>query len=304
MKIKVYFRIVFLVQVAMLVSCSKPEGNKVDIVNVTPTLDEVSGIWISADTLAIEPSIRNFRGTALLNRDMTSLSWFVSAPYSGGHHTGVMKVNGQTPEASLFRWQPCQALRKGKLDGLEIESSTRMMVENDAIMWTVQIKNTEDINKDVSIDLDMIAYISQYKKGDWKWWYPYTDWDGNRSEARNQSIEDMRKHITEDVPVESKTWPDDEKVLNSPHYPAMKEENTIFIEDKQTPAISAFSIISEPDALTAMNSGGKASWNVNIKPGESKVIKYLRKHPDTKSLLGVNNCSHFCSQSVFTWSND
>src|SRR6188508_2650932 len=65
--------------------------------SIIPTLEQASGKWVAADTTAMEPSIRNFRGQALVNRDMTSISWFASAPYSGGYHTGVMKINGEVP---------------------------------------------------------------------------------------------------------------------------------------------------------------------------------------------------------------
>ena len=110
---------ILLIAVVILSSCENKLHTDVNMNYSIPSLDDVSGIWVSADTMAMEPSIRNFRGQALLNRDMTSISWFVSAPYSGGHHTGTLKVNGKTPRASHFRWQPYQALRKGKLDDLD-----------------------------------------------------------------------------------------------------------------------------------------------------------------------------------------
>lgn len=277
----------------LLSNCKKQPAVGTDTNGFIPSLDEVSGIWISADTLAIEPSIRNFRGTALLNRDMTSISWFVSAPYSGGHHTGTLKINGKTPKASLFRWQPYQALRRGTFDGLDIESSTRMMVENDAIMWTVEIKNAEGVNKDFTVDLDIIAFISQYNEGDWKWWYPYPDWEGKRSEGRNQAIEDMRKHITEDCSNDSLIWPSDESVLNSVHYQSSRKNNTLYIQDKNTPAVSAFSLATIPDTLVVMNSGGRATWNFNLAPGESKQIKYF---------LAYGNSVNTIEKRVSNWS--
>lgn len=271
----------------ILSSCHRGEKSK-DVVAFIPSLSEVSGIWMSTDTMAIEPSIRNFRGQALLNRDMTSVSWFVSAPYSGGHHTGTLKINGETPEASLFRWYPYQALRKGTHDGLDIESATRMLVEQDAIMWEVSITNSENNTKSIAIDLDMIGYISQYKEGDWKWWYPFPDWEGNRSEGRDQAIDDMRAHITEDMPGSTTNWPDDEEILNSAHYQSNIEKQTIYIQDKNTPAITAFSVLTQPDSLTAMNCGGTATWKIDLAPGESKVIKYFLTYGDNLASIKTN----------------
>lgn len=253
-----------------------------------PSLDEVSGIWMSSDTLAIEPSLRNFQGQALLNRDMTSISWFVSAPFSGGHHTGTLKINGKTPLASHFRWQPYQALRKTTIDGLEVESATRMMVEDKAIMWVVQIKNKETTNKEIAVELDMIGNISYYGDGDWKWWYPYPDWNGTRSENRNQAIEDMRKNIGRQAHDSVITWPSDADVLKSEHYRALGDKNAIFIHDKNTPAVSAFSLVSQPNELAVFNSGGTASWQINLKPGETKSIKYFMAYSDNLNILKEN----------------
>ncbi|WP_142190069.1 hypothetical protein [Arenibacter algicola] len=219
---------------------------------------------------------------------MTSVSWFVSAPYSGGHHTGSLKINGETPEASLFRWYPYQALRKGNFNGLDVESATRMLVEQDAIMWEITLTNTKDTVISSEVDLDMIGYISQYKEGDWKWWYPMPDWNGNRSESRDQKIEDMRKQIINDSLGADIRWPSDKEVLKSEHYRANAENNTIYINDKNTPAVSAFSLVTKPDKLKAMNSGGTASWNFELAPGESKVIKYFLAYGDDAKTIEKN----------------
>ena len=55
-----------------LISCTMDRQRSAE--DSIPSLDEIAGVWVSADTVDMEPSIRNFRGQALLNRDMTSLS--------------------------------------------------------------------------------------------------------------------------------------------------------------------------------------------------------------------------------------
>jgi len=57
----------------------------------------LSGKWVSTDTIDMEPSIRNFQGQASVNRDLTSISWLAATPFSGGYHSGTMRVNGKTP---------------------------------------------------------------------------------------------------------------------------------------------------------------------------------------------------------------
>ena len=104
--------IMYLAVIVMLATTAcRQVAVKSDPSSFVPSIEDVSGDWVSADTIAMEPSLRNFRGQAVLNRDVTSVSWFASAPYSGGYHTGVMKINGQVPMVNAFRWQPWQALR-------------------------------------------------------------------------------------------------------------------------------------------------------------------------------------------------
>src|ERR1700761_5243523 len=117
------------------------QSSRKNIYANVPSLDEVSGIWMNADTLSMTPSVRNFRGNALLNKDMTSLSWFVSAPFSGGYHTGIIRVNGEAPHAQLYRWQPWQALRKVAEATYKMSSAIRMVPDHDAMMWEVTISN-------------------------------------------------------------------------------------------------------------------------------------------------------------------
>src|SRR5690606_13093637 len=116
----IFYLILLKIFVTSCTNTSESSKSKANILHNIPSIEEVSGIWVAADTTAMEPSIRNFRGQALVNRDMTSVSWFASAPFSGGYHTGVMKINGVVPLVSMFRWQPYQALRKSELDNWEI----------------------------------------------------------------------------------------------------------------------------------------------------------------------------------------
>lgn len=278
-----------------LTSCKNNSNYQENIYKCIPSLEDLSGIWVSDDTADMEPSIRNFRGQALVNRDLTSISWFVSAPYSGGYHTGTIRVNGQTPKVSTFRWQPYQALRKGSSDSLDIQSSTRMLFEKDAVMWTVEIKNNTSKVKNVKVDIDMIGFISKYG-GDWQWWYPYPKMEGTVTK-RDEVVENIRKHLGESVnetegyqwelidgkPALVKAilkWPSDEEILGCIKYNANLDKNVIYVHDTETSAITAFSIVTKPDSIRAKNSGGTASWSWKLAPGETQTIKYLMAYGD------------------------
>ena len=283
-----------------LMACENNPKSSNNIYNNIPSLEELSAQWVSADTAAMEPSIRNFHGQALVNRDLTSISWFASAPYSGGYHTGVMKINGKVPMASEFRWQPYQALRKGTVNNWKVLSSTRMLFEKNAVMWQVEIKNTDSVAKDLNIDLDLIGFISKYQ-GDWQWWYPYPKMEGETT-IRDEETENIRKHIGTGItekegfdyklidgkptPVKTTmTWPSDNEILSCDKYHTSDEENSIFIFDTETQAISAFSLLTKPDNLKIKNSGATANWNTKVKSGETIIVKYIMSYGDDKSKI-------------------
>ena len=285
-----------------IVSCDY-RSNTEELYKNVPTLEELSGIWVSVDTVDMEPSVRNFRGQALVNRDLTSISWFASAPYSGGYHTGTMKLNGKVPKVSKFRWQPYQALRQGSLDNWTIQSSTRMLFQKDAIMWKVEITNSEEVSRDLNIESDLIGFISKYQ-GDWQWWYPYPKLNG-RTTIRDEETENIREYIGTEInskegfdyklidgkPTPVKTimeWPTDEEILNSSKYTAKYENNILFIHDTETEAVTAFSIIEQPDSVSVKNSGATVTWQLNLKPNETTTIRYLMSFGDDKSEIESN----------------
>lgn len=296
------FFFLLIISSLVITACNDKNETK-DIYSNIPSLEELSGIWVSSDTAAMEPSIRNFRGVALLNRDMTSLSWFVSAPYSGGYHTGTMQINGKTPMVEEFRWQPYQALRKGTLDRLSIKSSTRMLFNKDAIMWQVDITNNDDKTQNVIIKQDFIGFISKYG-GDWQWWYPYPKMNG-KTTIRDQEVENVRKHIGTGIYEEPgidyfmingrstprdtiMRWPMDKQILACTKYNAEKENNILIVRDTETDAVTAFKIATAADSISVSNSGGTAYWNNEIAPGETKTIKFIMAYGDDKEKVEAN----------------
>ncbi len=283
----------FLISLTALFSCNM--NQRENIQNSIPALDEVSGVWVSADTADMEPSIRNFRGTALLNRDMTSVSWFVSAPYSGGYHTGILKIGGHTPKASMFRWLPHQAIRKGAMDGWKLFSTVKMVPDTDAILWQVNIVNDSSVARELDLTLDLIGFISKYG-GDWQWWYPYPKLDGATT-IRDEEVENVRKHLGSELNYSQEKvvelidgkptptdkvarWPSDREILASEKYRAELDGQKVLIFDSETDAVSGFSLVQAPDTWEVKRSGATASWKKTMAPGESFTISYLLSYGD------------------------
>ena len=291
---------IFLFSIVFILSASscKTSNNSDSIYNNIPPLEEVSGVWVSMDTVDIEPSVRNFRSQALLNRDMSSLSWFVGAPYSGGYHSGSFRINGKTPIATEFRWLPYEALRKTKTkQGFELLSSVRMPVERNSIMWQIDVSNAAKETQNYQIDVDLIGFISKYS-GNWQWWYPYPKLKGQTTK-RDDEVELVRKYIGQDItsietmvtefedakPVSKKaiaTWPSDEKILNSNKYSAEIEENTILISDTETNAIIGFTVLNKNAKITKYNSGATLHLNGELGVNKSMQIKYVMAYGDNK----------------------
>lgn len=303
MNFRIYKYFLLAFSLIAIAACNKKPNAKNIYTNI-PSLETLSGEWVSIDTIDMEPSIRNFRGQALVNRDLTSISWFASAPYSGGYHTGVLKLNGKVPKVSKFRWQPYQAIRNGEQNNWSIQSYTRMLFEKDAVLWKVEITNTDMVEKDLTIDLDLIGFISKYEEEDWQWWYPYPKLEG-KTTIRDEETENIRKHIGTGIyekegfdyklidgkptPVKTiMTWPNDEEILNSSKYSAKNENNIIFIKDSETDALCAFKLINKPDKLEIKNAGGTATWQMNLKPNETITINYIMAFGDDESVVKSN----------------
>jgi hypothetical protein len=273
-----------------LVSCKQEGEQKANIERNIPTLEKLSGKWVSIDTVDMEPSLRNFRAQALTNKDMTSLSWFASAPYSGGYHTGTMRINGNTPLVTHFRWQPYQALRRHVSDSLEVNTATRMVVDKNIILWNVDIKNTSAKAQRYKVDIDHIGFISKYDKQEWQWWYPYPTLEGQTTK-RNDVIENMRDYIgsgknsaeqmVEELidgrPVRTKkktTWPSDATILASTKYKSAVTDSVLLVSDSETNAVSGFTVITKPDAVVPAASGGTTSWSFTLEAGQSRTLQF------------------------------
>jgi len=271
-----------------------------------PSLESVSGVWINADTLGIQPSVRNFRAQALLNRDMASIGWFASAPYSGGYHTGVLKVNGKAPMAQLYRWYPWQALRKAAAPTYKIASAVRMVPDNNAVMWEITLTNSTTKTQHYNVEQDLIGFISHYPNQTWAWPYPYPTLKGKTVE-RNDEIVNVINNVGigpqnvkaiaaepnnksfDSTKIVKALWPSDEEILNAAKYHIVSDvKNQLIIADTETDALTGFGLVDAPDRLVAQNSGGRAYWRFSLKPGASKKIRFFMVWGNDKEGLSAD----------------
>jgi hypothetical protein len=140
-----------------------------------PDLDEVAGNWVDAADLAHLPSMRNQFGQGHVNSDLSSLAWLAAPPYSFGYHTGVLRLDGLTLPAQRFRWKPWGVQREHAGASMTVRTDTRMVLEQDLLLWQIDVTNDTDGPLECSISQDLFAMVAHTDTG-WGWLYdvPWT----------------------------------------------------------------------------------------------------------------------------------
>jgi hypothetical protein len=80
-------------------------------------------------------------------------------------------------------------------------------------------------------------------------------------------------------------WPSDREILQSEKYEAKMAGEMLVISDRETKALTAFSLLQTPDLLDLQNSGGTAHWEKTLKKGESLTLTYLMGYGDREDRL-------------------
>jgi hypothetical protein len=118
-----------------------------------PTLDEMAGNWLPMQDVANPPDVNNFHDMLLVNRDLTSFfcypeDWLWSGRPRFGYPSITLTIDGKEYQTTDCRWYPYRALRRN-LDcaGLAIETDTRMINEQRAVLIRVRIGGSNTTNK-------------------------------------------------------------------------------------------------------------------------------------------------------------
>ena len=289
----------------LIVACSTKQPVQESTSQHIPSLDELSGQWVSYDTVDMEPSIRNFRGQALANRDLTSFSYLAAAPYSGGYHTGTIYVNGESPTSDKFRWQPYQIQRHSTHGEIEILSTNRMVPDKNIILWSIDFTNNGTAEKELTIKQDLIGFMGHYPNREWQWWYPYPTLNGATT-SRTDDLELLRKYIGTGVtsteatvmefdgaiPVTRRkevSWPSDEIIMNGIEFSSTLEKSRVIIQSDSTDVSSVFSVITPPTNLTNNRAGGSAEWSLTLAPGETSTIEFSMSFGTTDDNIEISD---------------
>lgn len=118
-----------------------------------PTLDEMAGNWLPMRDVANPPDVNNFHDMLLVNRDLTSFfcypeDWLWSGQPRFGYPLVTLTIDGKEYQTTDCRWYPYRALRRNPdCGGLAIETDTRMINEQRAVLVRVRITGSNTTNQ-------------------------------------------------------------------------------------------------------------------------------------------------------------
>jgi hypothetical protein len=113
-----------------------------------PALDDLAGDWLPMAQVANPPDVNNFHDMLLVNRDLTSFfccpnDWLWNGQLRFGYPPVRLTVAGKEYPATDCRWYPDRVLRRNPdCHGFAIETDTRMINEQRAVLVRVQIANS------------------------------------------------------------------------------------------------------------------------------------------------------------------
>jgi len=178
---------------------------------------------MNAADLAHLPSLRNQWGQAHTNKDLTSLSWLAIPPYSGGYHTGVLRVDGHVLPAERFRWAPWGVTRAATYEGLLVETDVRLGFEAARVSWRITVRNPGRDTRRVVLDQELLAQIA-YSDVDWGWTYGLPWNHGHYHD--HFATERVRAEVLADQPRQVQLIPHDARYvrLGSPRIPGIQRD--------------------------------------------------------------------------------
>jgi hypothetical protein len=127
-----------------------------------PSLDEMAGDWLPMKDVANPPDVNNFHDMLIIGRDLTSFycnpgDWlwgWGDQKWTAGYPLVTLKIAGKEYPAMECRWCPYRALRRNtNCTGFEVETDTRMINEQRAILERIEITNPGSTETNAEIAL-------------------------------------------------------------------------------------------------------------------------------------------------------
>jgi hypothetical protein len=133
-----------------------------------PALDQMAGDWLPMKDVANPPDVNNFHDMLIINRDLTSFfcnpeDWlwgWGDGKWSAGYPLVTLAIAGKEYPATECRWYPYRALRRNSdCGGLAVETDTRMINEQRAVLVRVQVANPSATKTNVELVLSVSGVL-------------------------------------------------------------------------------------------------------------------------------------------------
>lgn len=130
-----------------------------------PLLDDMAGDWLPMKGVANPPDVNNFHDMLLVNRDLTSFfcypgDWLWDGKPRFGYPQITLTIADKEYPASECRWYPYRALRRNPdCGGLAVETDTRMINEQRAVLVRVQITNPSSVKTNAEVALSVTGSL-------------------------------------------------------------------------------------------------------------------------------------------------
>jgi hypothetical protein len=110
------------------------------------------------------------RGQGHVNRDLTSMSWIASPPFTFGYHTGVLRLDGVVLPAHRYRWKPWGTQREYSSEAVTVRSDSRLVLSANQLHWRVDVHNSGATARQYTLSQDLYAMVGHTERG-WGWLY-------------------------------------------------------------------------------------------------------------------------------------
>jgi hypothetical protein len=133
-----------------------------------PALDEMAGDWLPMKDVANPPDVNNFHDMLIINRDLTSYfcnpgAWlwgWGDEKWSAGYPLVTLTIAGKEYPATECRWYPYRALRRNSdCIGLAVETDTRMINEQRAVLERIEIGNPATTKTNIELTLSVSGIL-------------------------------------------------------------------------------------------------------------------------------------------------
>ncbi|HTR41242.1 MAG TPA: hypothetical protein VMH87_06465, partial [Pseudomonadales bacterium] len=126
-----------------------------------PSLDAMAGDWLPMANVANPPDVNNFHDMLLVDHDLTSFfcypeDWLWSGQPRFGYPPVTLAIVGKEYPATECRWYPYRALRRNtNCAGLTVQTDTRMINEQRAVLERIQITNPGTVKTNIVLTLSV-----------------------------------------------------------------------------------------------------------------------------------------------------